>query len=251
MPVSRQKWPYQQVADGIAAKIAGGEEGYREGDQLPTLQVLTAEWETSHETTHRAMMLLRSRRLITTIPRVGSFVGAPREIPGPQQLLGGLRFPAADRIKVTYSDVVPCPEYVVPILGVAQAGPGGAAWVIRREQVTYKPDGQPVMLMVMWFPGNFAELAPALVSDAPLPPGDELALLAAAGRPVSRWTISWEARQILDDGREGPLMRLEPGDYVQAITCTWGDEQDVTGYIEYVLQPGLVTVAEGTLEDLA
>ncbi len=248
MPVARQKWPYQQVADGIAARIAGGRDGYREGDQLPSLQAIAAEWDVSHETAHRAMALLRSRRLVTTVPQTGSYVGAPREIPGPQQLLAGVRFPAADEIGVRAAGVVPAPAYVVPILGVTPGGPGGAAWVIRREQVLYEPGGLPLMLMVQWFPGRLDERIPELAGPEPLPPGAELALLTIAGRPVTRWTVSFETRQILDDGREGPLLGLEPGAYVQAITYTWGDETDVTCYSEYCIQPDRVTVNEGTVD---
>ncbi len=251
MPVAREKWPYLQVADGIAARIASGEEGYRQGDQLPSLEQIAAQEQVSHETAHRAVALLRSRRLVTTTPRVGSFVGAPREIPGPQQLLAGVRFPAADRIDVTSAGVVPAPEYVVPILGVTPTGPGGVAWVIRREQVLYEPDGRPLMLMVQWFPGRLDEAVPALAGPGQLPPGDELAMLGQAGRAVTRWTISWETRKILDDGREGPLLDLEPGAYVQAIAYTWGDEQGITCYSEYCLQPDRVTVSEGTIDTAA
>jgi hypothetical protein len=246
MPVARQKWPYQQVADGIAARIASGE--LREGDRLPSLQVVAADWDVSHETAHRAMALLRSRKLITTIPREGSVVGAPREVPGPQQLLTGNRFPVADRIEVTSAGLAAAPEYIVPILGLLKVKDG--FWpVARREQVLYEPDGLPLMLSVQWFQPELTEKdkAPELLRDAPLPPGDELALLWQAGRLVTQWTVSWETRQILDDGREGPLLHLPPGSYIQAITYTWGDDAGVTEYGEYVLIPGRVTVNEGTI----
>jgi hypothetical protein len=247
MPVERYKWPYMQVADGIAARIASGEAGYREGDQLPTLERITAEWDTSHETAHRAMMLLRSRKLITTIPRVGSFVGPPREIPGPQQLLAGIRFPAADRIEVITAKIVPAPEYIAPILGLLEVKAGFWPAVLRR-QVLHGPGGRPLMFTSQWFPAELpARNAGRLLALEPLPPGDELALLGEAGRPVTRWTISWETRKILDDGREGRLLQLKPGDYVQAVTYTWGDEDGATCYSEYCLLPNLVTVAEGTV----
>ena len=245
MPVARQKWPYQQVADGLAERIASGE--LAEGDQLPSLEQIAAEWETSHETAHRAVALLKSRKLVRTVPRVGSFVGGPREIPGPQQLLAGVRFPAADRIEVTGHGLVPAPEYIVPILGLLEAKPG--FWpAARREQVLYEPDGLPLMLMVAWYPPELANRVPALSGAAPLAPGDELALLGQAGRAVTRWTHSREARQILDDGREGPLLRLPAGSYVLAETWTWGDDAGATEYFECAVIPGRVTVNEGTIE---
>jgi DNA-binding transcriptional regulator YhcF (GntR family) len=253
MPVAREKWPYLQVADGIAARIASGEQGYRQGDQLPSLEQIAAEWRVSHETAHRAVQLLVSRKLVTTVPRIGSFVGAPREVPGPQQVLSGMRWPAAEEITVTAAELIPAPEYVVPILGVAPYGPGGAAWVIRREQVL-----REVILAVSWFAGELADRVPGLLTTAPLAPGEAAGLIAAVtGRRVTRWSLAFETRQIFDDGREGPLTGLDPGSWVQAITYTWSDdrvredgtpeEQDVIEYGEYILPPGKVTSAEGTI----
>jgi hypothetical protein len=245
MPVARQKWPYQQVADGIAAQIASGE--YAQGDQLPSLEEIAGTWQVSHETAHRAVALLRSRRLVTTTPRVGSFVGAPREIPGPQQLLAGVRFPAADAIEVTAAGLAAAPGYIAPILGLTEAKPG--FWPVgRREQVLYERDGLPLMLMVQWFPPELVNQVPALAGPDPLAPGDELPLLARAGRPVTRWTHSREARKILDDGREGPLLRLPQHSYVLAETYIWGDAAGAAEYGEYALIPNRVTVNEGTIE---
>jgi GntR family transcriptional regulator len=242
VPVSRQKFPYLQVADGIAEQISSGE--LRQGDRLPSLDVIAADWHVSHETAHRAVGLLRSRKLVTTVPRTGSFVGAPRELPGPQQLLAGTRFPGADSVTVTAAEVIPAPEYIVPILGVTPYGPGGTAWVIRREQVSHE-----VMLMTQWFPGSLADAVPELAGPGSLPPGEAIALIRErTGRRAARWTQSYEARPILDDGREGPLMNLLPGSYVQAITWTWADDRDVIEYGEYILPPGRVTVNEGTVE---
>jgi regulatory GntR family protein len=252
MPVSRQKWPYLQVADAIAARITSGEAGYRQGDQLPSLQEVAADWQVSHETAHRAVQLLVSRKLVTTVPRTGSFVGAPREVPGPQQVLAGMRWPAGD-IRVTAAELIPAPDRIVPILGVTPRGPGGAAWVIRREQVL-----PGVMLAVSWFSGELADRVPGLLTTAPLAPGEAAGLIAAVtGRRVTRWSLAFETRQIFDDGREGPLTGLDPGSWVQAITYTWSDdrvredgtpeEQDVIEYGEYILPPGKVTSAEGTI----
>jgi DNA-binding GntR family transcriptional regulator len=245
MPVVRDKWPYLQVADGIAARIASGEEGYRQGDQLPTLQEVAAEWRVSHETAHRAVALLRSRKLVTTVARTGSFVGAPREVPGPQQVLSGMRWPAAgtSAIVVSAAELIPAPSYIMPILGIAPYGPGGAAWVIRREQVL-----PGTMLAVSWFPGSFADQVPELLSATPMIPGEAAEMITLrARRQATRWVMACETRKILDDGREGPLTGFDPGAYVQAITCTYGDDQDVIEYDEYILPPGKVTWAEGTI----
>jgi hypothetical protein len=253
MPVAREMPPYLQIADGIAARIAAGDAGYRQGDQLPGLDAVAAEWRVSHETAHRAVALLRSRKLVTTIARTGSFVGAPREMPGPQQVLSGMRWPAAGAMTVTAAHVIPAPEYIVPILGITPYGPGGAAWAVRREQVL-----PGVMLAVSWFAGELAEAVPGLLAETPLAPGEAAGLIAAAtGRQVIRWSLAFEARQTLDDGREGPLTGLDPGSFVQAVTYTWSDdrvradgtpeEQDTIEYGEYILGPGLVTTAEGTI----
>ncbi len=194
MPVARQNWPYKQVADGIAAQISSGE--IRQGDRLPSLDAIAADWNVSHETAHRAVALLRSRKLVTTVPRTGSFAGAPREVPGPQQLLAGARFPDAGTLTVTAAEMIPAPEYVVPILGVTPYGPGGAAWVIRREQVSYDPDDAPLMLAVQWFPGSLADAVPELLGPAGrCCPARRSPLIPAGGlgRDVTRWSQSYEA----------------------------------------------------------
>jgi hypothetical protein len=159
-----------------------------------------------------------------------------------------MRWPAADQITVTAAEHIGAPEYVVPILGVTPYGPGGAAWVIRREQVLSGALLAVPVLSVSWFPGGFAETVPGLLSPAPLAPGEAAELIAAAtGRRASAWSVSFETRRVLDDGREGPLTGLDPGSYVQAITYTWADAQSVIEYGEYILGPGLVTTAEGTV----
>ena len=50
MPVVWEKWPYLQIADGIAARIARGEDGYRQGDQLPSLQEVAAYYRANYPT---------------------------------------------------------------------------------------------------------------------------------------------------------------------------------------------------------
>jgi DNA-binding GntR family transcriptional regulator len=242
MPVARQKWPYEQVADHYAALIASGQ--LREGDRLPSLGDIGAAWDVSHETAHRAMELLRSRKLIVTIPREGSFVGKPREVPGAQQLLAGTRFPAAGSVTVTGIGLVPAPGYVAPILGLLEVRPG--FWpVIRREQVVRQPDGRPLLLSVQWHAPELAGPVPGLLDGGPLPPGETITLIGEhTGRHVTRIVHAWETRRIRDDDREGPLLHLPPGSYISANTYTWHDSAGIIEYWEYSMIPDRVVVTE-------
>jgi hypothetical protein len=115
------------------------------------------------------------------------------------------------------------------------------------------------MLMTQWFPGALADAVPELAGPGPLPPGEAVRLIGErTGRAAVRGTQSREARQILGDGREGPLMNLLPGSYVLAETWTLADgrmradgqpeEQDVLEYGEVILPPGRVTVNEWAIE---
>jgi DNA-binding GntR family transcriptional regulator len=241
-PISHQKPYYLQVRDYYADLIATGE--LPPGSPLPTVRDIAAAMSVSHQTAARAMELLRGAGLIETT-QAGSVVAAPRLMPGPQQQLAGTRFPASHLIEVTAAALEPAPAYIAPILGLLEARAG--LWpVIRREQVHYGTDGLPFLLAVSWFPPELAEPVPALTSREPVFGVTSATHLIgmATGRMATHGKQAREARPVLDDGREGPLLRLDPGYVVLAETYWWRDETDVLEYGEYILRQGLVTTNE-------
>lgn len=65
---------YQRVYDGIAEKIAKGDEGYRPGDRLPTIAVLADEYHVSGTTTKTALTLLGRDGWTRGVQGKGTFV---------------------------------------------------------------------------------------------------------------------------------------------------------------------------------
>jgi DNA-binding GntR family transcriptional regulator len=244
-PVNRQQPLYLQVRDYYEELISSGT--LAPGDPLPAERVIAAEKNVSPQTVVRAIELLRSAGLITRTPRGGSVVAQPRLIPGPQQHMAGVMLPASGRIEVTAAELTPAPAYIAPILGLLEAKTG--FWpVIRREQVHYTAGGKPFLLAVSWFPPEFAGPVPELTAREPLfGVRNATALIAeATGRRATHGEQSWEARPVLDDGREGPLLRVDPGYVVAADVYWWRDEHDMLEYTESVRRQELVTVSRFT-----
>lgn len=63
---------YARVADHIAARIAAGE--LTPGSRLPGERDLAAEYGVALGTARRAIVELRERRLVVTLPAKGTFV---------------------------------------------------------------------------------------------------------------------------------------------------------------------------------
>lgn len=243
--LQRQQPLHLQIHDFYARKIASGE--LAPGDRLPTVQEIADDFGVAHGTALRAIGLLKSGKLVTTT-RDGTFVGDLRLVLGPQQRLTVTRYPASERTEVRAAEYIDAPDYVVPILGLEPL-PGAVTPVIRREQVSYDRDGQPFMLSVSWFPPTFYERVPELTAAEPIegPGGATKLIEQRTGRTITRGRQSREARLIKDDGREGPLLHLEPGTAVLAEAYLWLDDTDVLEYGEYVLIMNRVTENEYTV----
>lgn len=248
MPRAERAAPlHMQIHDHYARLIAEGE--IPPGGKLPTMQQISAEWGVSHQPVARAVGLLKSGGLVVTRPD-GTYAADPRLVIGPQQRIAATRFPPSENVEVLDARMIPAPEYIVPLLGLSGPAPGGVQWVIRREQVSYEAGGVPFMLAVAWFPPQLAEPVPELLHQVPIGnPGGAVRLIGErAGRHVTHGRQAREARLIRDDGREGPLLRLEPGSAVLAEVYVWMDAADVVEYGEYVLIRDRVTENEFTVE---
>jgi DNA-binding transcriptional regulator YhcF (GntR family) len=62
----------QQIADTISASISGGE--YKEGDVLPSINKLSAEFNLSRDTVYKAFQKLKMKGIIESAPTKGYFV---------------------------------------------------------------------------------------------------------------------------------------------------------------------------------
>lgn len=233
----RQLPVHRQVADDIAARISAGEPGYRPGDKLPPMRETAAEWDIAFSAAQNAYDLLASAGLVETRGKAGTFVLAPRNALGPQQRMRAVRTAPGELVTVTAAELVPAPAYIRPILDLGAA----VSHVVRREWVTMDTTG-PFMLSVSWAPPQYWALVPELAAERPLPdPAGTAHLIAGrTGQPVTWGRSSREARPIRDDGREGPLLGLAPGDCVLAEVYVWGHRELILEYGEFVVRQGRV-----------
>lgn len=226
-----------QIANHFKQQILRGE--LRPGDRLPSVRAIRDEWEVGQNTAQQAIGLLAAGRLVETSP-TGTRVAAPRDVLGPQQRLHLTGPPSSEQVTVTFAGMVPCPEYVLPILGLS-----AGSMVIRREWVTAGPDGEPYMLSVSWLPPIARIQVPELLREVPLPDARGAAPFIAERLQLN---LEWgrgavECRQAKDDGRELVHLRLTPGSYVLAGVNFWstgGEAGAILEYTEYVLPPGRV-----------
>jgi len=243
--IHRREPLHIQVRDDLARRIKAGQ--FRPGDQLPSVRQVQADYEVAANVAQRAIGLLVSGKLAVTVPRQGTFVAPPRLLAGPQQRLAG--GDVDELVEVTGAGMEDAGterlRYLIPILGLSPVRVDGLTPVYRREQLTRDPDGTPVALAVSWFETRWAHDVPALAGTVPVASfgGVAQAIAAASGWPLVSGTQAREARDIMDDGREGPLLGLAPGTAVLAETYTW---EAVTGSGELaVVEYGEIAVVKG------
>lgn len=209
------------------------------GDRLPSVRQIAGDWGVGQNVAQRAVELLKSGRLVETSAS-GTFVAPPRAALGPQQRLHLAGAPSSELITVTAAELIPCPPYVQPLLGL-----GAASLVIRREWVTSSPDGSPFMLSVSWCPPQAGDRVPELLLAEPLPDPRGAGPLIASRLGLD---LEWgkggvECRLAKDDDRELVHLGLQPGSYVLAGVNFWstgGPSGIVVAYDEYVLPPNRV-----------
>jgi hypothetical protein len=159
---------------------------------------------------------------------------------------------------VNAAEFVEAPERVAAIMagvpgveGLLEVKPG--QWNVgRREQLRLGPRDVPEVLEVQWWCPEVLEPVPELLGPGPLGAGDGLALVAErTGRVVSRGWHAREARPVLDDGREGPMLELPPDTAVMAEVYWFSsdgrtdDEPPLMLLLwEYIVRQGLVTASE-------
>lgn len=242
MPLDRPRPLTEQIHDRLAADITAGR--YRNGDQIPSVTELAAQYEVSRTTAARALQWLAADGIAQLLSRRRGYVARPgRTVISPPQRHALAALPTAERIDVLSATLVDAPRYIRPLLALEPVRMDGLTPVIRREQVHYDHQGIPYMLLVEWYPPQFAGPVPELMRPDPVP--DAVTLIEQrTGRLVVRGRQAREARPIRDDGREGPYLRLLPDAHVLAEVWIWSDLDRALVYGEYVLLEGKVTENE-------
>jgi GntR family transcriptional regulator len=234
-PVQRNEPAYRQLADYYTQQILVGE--LRPGDRLPSVREMARASGVGQNTAQRAILQLVTDGVARTDP-AGTWVAERRAALSPQQRMRLDAHPTGETAQVTSAGLVPCPGYVVPILGLS---PGDS--VIRREWVTWE-EGVPARLTVTWHRPSASLAVPALLAAEPLadPRGGAAMLAEATGLAVAslRGRAGFECRAAKDDGRELQLLQLQPGAHVLAGVWVWYGGGETVEYGEYVLPPGRV-----------
>jgi hypothetical protein len=255
-----RRGPVEQLHDLLADDIAAGR--LADGIRLPSLRALAAEHEVSTATAGRAVAWLRDVDHQVVTDATGSYVRAGRYKPGPVQRLAWTGPPPGehtDVIAADYVDAAVVYPRVITLLGLEPTPRGGVVPVVRREQRYFETDrdddpggGRPFALSVEWFPGELSVPCPELLHRVPLAdPRGALPLIAERTADPDRWPhkpvtfvrgrTAYEARRVLDDGREAPLLGLRLGDYVSATVWMWFDPDGrCWSYLEQVTLPGKV-----------
>jgi DNA-binding GntR family transcriptional regulator len=215
----------------------------RQGDALPSVRAVRAEWDVSQSVAQQAIAHLHlAERLVRTDPS-GTYVGPPRAAISPQQRMRLDIAPSSEAVTVTAASLVDAPEYIRPMFGLS-----GTSNVLRREEVTALADGTPHMLAVTWCHPVSLSAVPELMALQPLPDPKGAAHLIAerAGYDPGDLTggVAFECRAAKEDGRERPALDLEQGAYVLAGVSGWRHGDDLLAYTEFILPPNQVVEAD-------
>jgi hypothetical protein len=256
MPIDLRS-PAEQLHDELAADISTGR--LADGIRLPSVRALAAAHGVSSATANRAVTWLRDVDGLVRTDPTGSYVQAGRYKQGPVQRLSWTGPPPAEHVEVTaadYLDAAAVYPRLIPLLDLEAAPRNGVVPVVRREQRYLEDDGEggsrPFALSVEWFPGELSGPCPELLHRVPLAdPRGALPLITERTADPDRWPhkpvtfargrTAYEARPVLDDGREGPLLGLAPGAYVSATVWMWFDPAGrCWSYLEQVTLAGRV-----------
>lgn len=226
---------YVQVADYYRSKIHDG--SLAEGARLPSLTEIGREFGIARATAVKGITQLQVEGLAYSNPRGTWVSGAEHKATTPQVRVrwahsaGHSTAGASESHYVTAAEVVEPPRYVAELLDL-DAG----ALVVRREWVTSER-GVPRALSVTWYPAQFADEVPRLLSTHPDEVGDVLTAVEARIGEVDRVRTWAHARTA--DGREAGALALSIGAAVLAVTwtLTTGERRDLVEYGESVLPP--------------
>jgi GntR family transcriptional regulator len=242
MPEVQQSVPqHLQVADYYKQQILDGV--IRDGERMPSVRQIRAEWNVGHNVAQRAIDHLKTGGMVRTGPD-GTFATPGRAVYGPQQRLRAATFPGDEQFEVRAAEIIPAPEYVTPILGL-EPDSDGITRVLRREWLSFANGSEPSRLSVLWCPPEFADNVPELLSLTPLATDAAKLIAARTGNPLTWGRTSHEARLAKNDGREIPLLQLG-GDapFVSAEVYIWTAQEQVMVYVEFIVPPGRVIEAD-------
>lgn len=209
--------PFQQIAAYYRKLINSGE--IPAGDRFPTSRAIADDWKVSRATADKALGLLRTERLIRSVPGIGSEVlgpltplssGAQRQDRGRRT---GSSWGDGERSDSHTAQLCDAPEDVAQAL---QLHPGER--VIRRTRI-YRDGHGIVAVSTSWLPREFANAVPDLLRNERLQGGTSLDLIAReTGRRAETREDTTAARLAAPDDLQ--LLGLEPGTVAAVLVLT-------------------------------
>lgn len=224
--IKRSSPPYVQISDHYRDLIAHG--ALSEGDRLPTVTDLAAEFSVSPGTAHKAVRQLRGEGLVRTTQQ-GTTVLGRRAVPAPVERVQQSRVPVHDLVDVNEAGMVPMLPNVGAALGINADALNMR--VARRQTVAYR-EGEPYQLSVSWFPAHLTSSVPELLEPHPIE--DILRLIGErTDRTATYGRGHYESRTA--DARESGALHLREGAAVLAGASVWSDVTGPIQYYEFVL----------------
>lgn len=163
--VQRAAPPYVQIAEHLRRAIKDGTLPH--GAKLPSIKDIANEWGVATATATKAVAQLRTEGYTESTSQ-GTFVSLTHKLTtGPDRIQmlrsTGNGYRPGERAEILSAELVPATGDVADALGLNER-----AAVIKRQRL-YIDDRGVVALSTSWLPGEFAEVAPELLTTEPLP----------------------------------------------------------------------------------
>lgn len=237
--VQRSAPPFVQITDHFRKQIIDG--ALVRDAQLPSIAAIAREWGVATATAAKAIKQLQAEGFVRSSSQ-GTFVDLGKRLTtGPDRLqmlrVGGTGFRPGERVEILSAGLESAPVEVAEAFEIEAGSP-----VIQRRR-RYLDDDGVVALSTSWLPGEFAEVAPELISTEPLP---KMTFGLVEERTGRRAVRRRDIVALLPVPAEiEPLINLKAG--TQALTMTnqyWDQNGAMTEYATDFLGVGRQLSAE-------
>jgi len=153
---------YLQIAAYIRDQIIRGD--LKPGEEVPSERDLAAAWNVARPTATKALEALRVQGFVESRQGSGTYVRARGVAPRARERYHragelGTMYSDAESVDFLAAEILPGPPHVIEAL---QLPPGSE--LIRRARIIRGETDGPIELSTSWFPGEFAHVAPRLLT---------------------------------------------------------------------------------------
>ncbi|MEV6388539.1 GntR family transcriptional regulator [Nocardia xishanensis] len=235
--------PYVQIAEHYRRLIKNGQ--LSEGAKLPSVVEIANEWKVATATAAKALGQLKAEGFVRSTNQ-GTFASINhKQTTGPDRLqmlrATGNGYRPGETAEIVGAQKVGADRAIAAALGV-QVG----SEVIRRSRV-YRDDLGVVAVSTSWLPGEFADVAPELLSTDPLPKMTFGLIEDRTGRRAVRRRDVVAIQAVPLD--IAPVLEVSPETACLTMTnMYWDQNGDPTEYAVDFLAPGRELSAEYSLD---